>query len=727
MEEAGLRPDFIAGTSMGSIVGAFYALGYSAEEIDSIVRQVSWDQVLSNKVPLNYIAFEEKEYYDRYLVEFPIEDWRIKVGTGLIRGQMLSELMHYYFWPALAYKNFDEFPIPFRCVATDVRNGEALVFRDGSLPEALRASMAIPTAFTAVERDSNLLVDGGVVNNFPVELAQAWGADYIIGVNVGTKAVSEMPESMPDILMKLSMLPSTKRLSQQIKDCDVYIQPNLEGFDAASFSDALEILARGDSTGQEYLPALKQLAQKIGRTNVQPLPKIQETLIDIEAIEIEGNHLFSKNLILRKLNIALGQSASRQDLELGLRRVFGINGFKNIDYRIEANPEKPGAGILKIRVREKEADYLYGSLHADNLFSAGITLNYTSRDFIGKESRSIFALDISRNPRFRFDHYQYIKQDKRLAFNFRYDYGALQIPRYDEGELSDIGLSFTHRLEANVLTTQSLKESYGGGVFFQSSVSRLRFGVNALPGIRNSTQNLFGLRFSHTANDLNDRNFPTKGGESLFILNTYLDMGLRVRFDQGVDSVSLSNDNQGAKISEEDFNTLVDLLDPGIYFDLLWTQRKYLPLSAQWQLIPYSAAGLSIGRGLEGSIVNGFRLGGMQRVLINDVRVLGLQFGERETANFTLLGLQAQRILWEKLYLRGGINGLLNFSYLSLENWGQVLGGVRSFEADYLLGFGVEGVLRTFFGPIALGVSSNTLDWQPRYYVGLGFSFNYSD
>lgn len=204
-------------------------------------------------------------------------------------------------------------------------------------------------------------------------------------------------------------------------------------------------------------------------------------------------------------------------------------------------------------------------------------------------------------------------------------------------------------------------------------------------------------------------------------------MGLRVRFDQGVDSVSLSNDNQGAKISEEDFNTLVDLLDPGIYFDLLWTQRKYLPLSAQWQLIPYSAAGLSIGRGLEGSIVNGFRLGGMQRVLINDVRVLGLQFGERETANFTLLGLQAQRILWEKLYLRGGINGLLNFSYLSLENWGQVLGGVRSFEADYLLGFGVEGVLRTFFGPIALGVSSNTLDWQPRYYVGLGFSFNYSD
>jgi NTE family protein len=147
-----------------------YALGYSAHEIDSIIRRVDWDQVLSNSVPLNYIAFEEKEYYDRYLLGFPIQGYKVQIGSGLIRGQMLSEIMHYNLWPAVQYESFDDFPIPFRCLATNVGAGESVIFSGGSLPAALRASMAIPTAFTAIDRDSTLLVDGCVLNNFPAEV-----------------------------------------------------------------------------------------------------------------------------------------------------------------------------------------------------------------------------------------------------------------------------------------------------------------------------------------------------------------------------------------------------------------------------------------------------------------------------------------------------------------------------------------------------------------------------
>jgi len=440
MEEAGLRPDYIAGTSMGAIVGGLYALGYSASEIDNIIRQVDWDQVLSNSVPLNYIAFEEKEYYDRYLLGFPMKGFKIQIGSGLIRGQLLSEIMHYNLWPAVQYESFDDFPIPFRCLATDVGQGESVIFKDGSLPSALRASMAIPTAFTAIDQDSTLLVDGGVLNNFPAEIVKAMGADYIIGVNTGTNLKNDLPRTMPDILMTLSMIPSTRKLDGQMQLCNIYIEPPLDEFNAASFLDAEEILRIGDSTGQHYVGAFKKLALEMGMQRKPFSMGTINTAILIDSIDIRGNTIFSDDLILRKLNIAAGQYIKRDDLELGIRRVYGINGFSNIDYEIISNR---GTNTLRLKIREKARTNIFASLHADNIFSAGITLNYTTRELLGKESRSIFALDISRNPRFRFDYYKYLRQNKRLAFNFRYDYGALQLPSYQDGVLS-VSVRATH-------------------------------------------------------------------------------------------------------------------------------------------------------------------------------------------------------------------------------------------------------------------------------------------
>lgn len=133
MGEAGLRPDFIAGTSMGSVVGGLYAIGYSADEIEQILMAMDWDLVLSNQVPLNYISFEEKEYYNRYLVEFPIEGTSLKLPTGLIEGQVLGEFMRYYLWAAKEYESFDEFPMVFRCVGTNVSTGEPVLFEGGDL------------------------------------------------------------------------------------------------------------------------------------------------------------------------------------------------------------------------------------------------------------------------------------------------------------------------------------------------------------------------------------------------------------------------------------------------------------------------------------------------------------------------------------------------------------------------------------------------------------------
>lgn len=724
MEKAGLRPDFIAGTSMGSIVGGLYAIGYSADEIDSIMRGVDWDLVLSNKMPLDYIAFEEKEYYDRYLLEFPMEGFRPKIGTGLIRGQMLSELMNNYLWPSLQYDSFDDFPIPFRCVATDVNSGEARVFKEGSLAGALRASMAIPSAFTAVNRGDTILVDGGAINNFPVELAQARGMDYIIGVNVGTRLGSAVEGNMTEILMHLSMLESTKKLPKQIEACDIYIQPDLTEYNASSFSKASEILSIGDSTGKSFQAALHKLAEHFPEKRAAFSQRGKDFLMDVDSIEVVGNQLFSASLIRKKLGVQIGQAVHRIDLEQGLRRVFGTNGFKNVDYGFYQNAQ--GQQILRIKVLEKEKNYLFGSLHADNLFSAGLVLNYTSRDLLGPESRSIFTVDISRNPRFRFDYYKYFSRDKRFALNFRYDYEALQIPIYQEGNLQDINLSFNNRLQLNILTTQSLKESYAVGVFHERVRSILRIGNETPEGLRYSNQNTSGLRFFHTANDLNDRNFPTKGAESIFITNFYFDNNNGVALETGVDSIQFPT-LPGIYFSDALINEIINDLSPEPYFDILWSYRRYSYLTKNWQLIPYGGIGLSFGEGLQNSIVQGFRLGGMQRVQLRDIRVLGLQVAEGSEANFALAGLQLQYVSGKNVFLRMGLNALYTHPYNAWHDWQRLLVEGRDEQLDFLLGIGLEGVLKTFFGPISVGISTNQQDWKPRYYVGLGFSFNYSD
>lgn len=728
MEEAGLKPDFIAGTSMGSIVGGLYAIGYSASEIDSIMRAIDWDAVLSNKMPLNYIAFEEKEYYDRYLVEFPFVNYKLKVGTGLIRGQRLNELMHLFFWPALQYDNFDQFPIPFRCVATNVGTGKSQVFKSGSLPTALRASMAIPTAFTAVEQDSTLLVDGGVLNNFPVELAEEWGVDYIIGVNTGAKLNRDLPESMPEILMTLSMIPANEKLQEQAQKCDIYIQPKLDKYGAASFGDASEILAIGDSAGQQFLTKMRQLAAKIGAPRKAAKMGTVEKAITIDSIYLTGNHLFSDELILKKLGIASGQTVLRHDLLQGLRRVYGINGFKSIDYEIRKDLN--GQNGLYLRMLEKEANYFYASLHADNIFSSGLNLNFTARELLGRESRSIFALDISRNPRFRFDYYKYLQSYKRWAFNFRYDYGALQTPSYRDGELRNILISFSHRAHALFMTTQSLKESYAAGAFYENSRSRIRIGADIPDGLESSIQENYGFRLMHTANDLDNRNFPQKGGEAIAVINTYLGTTQTIRLEDGVDSLMLGGETLSGVsrfMNAEELSALAAALNPGVYVDALISARYFRGSAKNWQWVPFYAVGLSLGGGESNSVVNAFRLGGLQRLQQNDVRVLGLQFGEVVTANFALGGLMIQQVLWDDLFIRYGLNVLSYHPYRSLQGWGSLLTNGDYDELERIAGIGLEASWRTFLGPISAGISTNSGDWQPRYYLGLGFSFNYSD
>ena len=184
IDSAGLKVDYITGTSMGSIIGGLYAIGYSADTIEKIAKSIDWDLLLSNQSSMRSMIMDEKDEYGKYIIELPWVNHWFRFSTGVIEGEELWLKFSELFRPVYNIKDFSKFSIPFRCIATDISTGEAVELDSGEIVKAVRASMAIPSIFTAVEYGGHKLVDGGVVRNFPVTDVRKMGADIVIGDNV---------------------------------------------------------------------------------------------------------------------------------------------------------------------------------------------------------------------------------------------------------------------------------------------------------------------------------------------------------------------------------------------------------------------------------------------------------------------------------------------------------------------------------------------------------------
>jgi NTE family protein len=726
MEKAGIRPDYIVGTSMGSVIGGLYAIGYSADDLEAIIRSSDWELIVSNRVGFNDISFEEKEYYNRYLLELPVIDSKLTFPSGLIEGQKLSETLHYYTWPANDIHDFDSLPIPFRCITTDVRNGEGIVIKSGYLHDALRSSIAIPTFFTPFDMDSTIVVDGGVVNNFPVDVVKEMGADIVIGVNVSDEDFIDPKElgSFSAILMQLAMSKSYSKLRENIKDSDIYIKPDLKNNSTGSFSSYDEILKLGDLAGQQNFERFRALADSIGMNRPTLGIGLEVEPIVFSDIEITGNFLFSEILIRSKLDILPGELVTRNQVRNGISRVFGINGFYKVDYSII--PQDGDLFKLQIRVKEKPKNLLFASLHYDNLFSAGILLNLTMRDVIGKSSRTVIIGDISQNPKFRFDYYKYIGDQKRFAFNLRADYVNQEIPVYDSGEQKDLLRSIERRISANVMSTQSLNETFVLGSFYEFDKSNSEFDVQLPEGIDNAFRNFFGIRAAYSRNSLNDRNYPTKGTESIVDLRYLFANDYSVKLNNGVDTLFLNSDEGIVGIPAQDIPDFVKLLTPNGYISFYFKVRKYFQLNQKIQVIPNFATGLTISDQVEGPVFDNFVLGGIQRVRINDTGVWGLNYREFFKPNFAKVGIDLQYIPINNIYVRTGINALGVSDYIPISsNTSTVFDEFLS--SSGIIGYGIDLTYKSLLGPIVLGVGGNNADKSVRFHFGIGFSFNYSD
>ncbi|MCB0806337.1 MAG: patatin-like phospholipase family protein, partial [Bacteroidales bacterium] len=719
------------GTSMGSIIGGLYALGYSADQLDSIIRSVNWDLVLSNSIPFNYIAYEEKGYYARYLAEFELANGKLQLPSGLIEGQVLGDNLTRFTWPSNKYTDFDEFPIPFRCVATDVSTGKPIVFKEGSLAKAIRASMAIPTAFTAVDLDTTLAVDGGVVDNFPVEEVINMGADIVIGVSVGDGLKSAYDlEGMSQILFQVSMLPSLTRMETLIEQCGIYIRPDLKDNSTASFGKYAEILDLGYAAGDAHRSDFRKLADSLGLTAkpVQGL-KITDVRYKVGEIVVKGQDQSHSKLILSKLGIKVGDLISYNNLEKGIESVFGTTHFAKVASELEP-VEGTDMYRLTLIVREKESTLMKAAFHYDNVFSAGIVLNLTFRELLGKSSRTILLGDISKNPKMRVDYLKYIGKKQNLALHATYDYSSEQIPNYNKGKLEDIEVSYENQLALGFITTQSLGHSFYVGGLYRLLNQKFKFNNITPEGLKNGQFNVASLDLNYQSNTLNDRNYPTFGKEIAVLGRFSFYNDYQVKYDKGVDVIYIPLDLFGTIIewplTEEDFNNLIiDPFTPDRYGTLSVRYRQFINVSPYFQLIPLISSGITISESPEGSLFYNYRIGGFQRVKYDDVPFVGLNTYEADYDNFFIGGLFLQNVILKNFFLKYGANLLLPHDHVPVNDLKSL--GTKQFTDEAMLGYGAELTYKSFLGPVNLGLGNNTVDGRFRFYLSIGFSLNYSD
>ena len=349
LEEAGIPIDYIAGTSIGAIVGGLYAIGYDAADIDSLYRNQDWLFLLSDQVKRESETFLSKEEREKYIVHIPLsKERKVSLPAGYVKGQNIFNLFSKL---TVGYHQVDDFsnlPIPFRCVAVDLVDGKEVVFSSGSLPMAMRASMSIPGVFAPVEWKGKMLVDGGALNNLPVDVAKEMGADVIICVDLSTgwKKKEELKSPSAVVEQLISMMGQTK-YRKNMAEADLYINPSLKGFSAASFQpEAIDtMIQRGELAARQKWGELMDLKKTIyadacDSVNIQIMPhekpqKPSHTEVyHIGSIRIEGIGGEEEEWIRKKIALRDDSEVSPQEIDGTLAMLRGLNIFSRVEYRL---------------------------------------------------------------------------------------------------------------------------------------------------------------------------------------------------------------------------------------------------------------------------------------------------------------------------------------------------------------------------------------------------------
>lgn len=405
IDSLNIKVDYIAGTSMGAIIGSLYASGYSGKQLDSIFSSLYFDDVINDNLPRSAKTFYERDNSERYAVTLPFNNFKLKLPSALSRGQNVFNLLSKLTLHVTDISDFDKLPIPFFCVATDVETGKAVILDHGNLAQAVTASGAFPSLFQPVIIDDRVLIDGGVINNYPIDELKAKGMDVIIGVDVQDGlAKREDLNSAPAILLQINNYRTINDMIKKVEKTDIYIKPDITDYTVVSFSEGRKIIESGARAARSKMEGLEQLPKYKSSRGIE-LDLASKDSIAINEVIIRGNNRYSRAYILGKMKLEEYAKVSYADFNEGVNNLVATNNFTTFYYEFQKT-DRPNVYDLSATVDESEiTSFLKFGLHYDGLYKSAALVNFTKKRALLDDDVMSLDLILGDHVRYNFEYY----------------------------------------------------------------------------------------------------------------------------------------------------------------------------------------------------------------------------------------------------------------------------------------------------------------------------------
>ncbi|QQY83944.1 patatin-like phospholipase family protein [Tamlana sp. s12] len=405
IDSLGVKIDYIAGTSMGAIIGGLYAAGYSGKQLDSLFQVINFDDLISDELPRTSKTFSERTNAEKYAVKLPFNKFSVKLPSAISKGHNAYNLFSNLLFPVGSIDDFSKLPVPFFCIATNVENGEQVILNKGNLAQSILASGALPSLYQPVMINDAILVDGGVVNNYPVDELRDLGMDIIIGVDVQDGlADREHLSSAPDLLFQINNFRTINDMRLKVKKTDIYIKPDIMDYNMISFDDGQQIINLGREAALTKVKVLKKLPAYTKATAKKPLQYRNVDSISINHIRINGIKHYTRAYVLGKLKLKEKETVSYADFNEGVNNLVATDNFDTFEYQLKQSKDTVGYDLVA-RVRESSVDaYLKLGVHYDDLYKTAVLLNLTKKRLLFKNDEMSFDLILGDNVRYNFEY-----------------------------------------------------------------------------------------------------------------------------------------------------------------------------------------------------------------------------------------------------------------------------------------------------------------------------------
>ena len=698
LDSLGIEIDYVSGTSMGAIVGGMYASGYSAAEIEKKFKSIDWDAIITMRKNLEYSHPRIRETLGRHIINIPIEKGSIALASGAIEGQQLWNTLGDGFFPVRTIDDFSKLPIPFACVATDLETGDAVVMKDGDIVTAVRASMSIPTIFTAVERDGKKLVDGGIVLNFPVNVIKDMGADFVIGVNVseGLRTADELTSPI-DVLMQMGFFKGAQTYPENIKNTDIYIEPDIKNFTASNFRNIHEIIEIGKQTGRLYIDDLKEVlehkkpAKGISKTELKE--PLDEFIVD--SIVFHGLTNIRSWFVEDNVKIAAGDTITSSIINNNINKLYASGYFNRITYNLVADGDKT-RGTLEFIFEESAFTNLYFSFNYSTFMGVGFMGEMTIRKFLFYNTSLYTKALVGEMPAVKAGLDIFTGDSRKTWINMEARGNYLVFPLHkDFRYIAEYNrLYYTGELTFNMITGE---DSYltTGAAYYMQNLTPSRTLENHLKGSIHSFKILGGWKINSL-----DKHAFSRSGQLV-----------------SIDAAYFIGQSSSLSFHTSDGEVTSDLSEAGI------EQSDFLQTAIRWESNVFMNEKLTAFSQFQGGynffydqdFLNMFNMGGTANILDNQITFAGLTKYDVNSSSIFAGGLGLQYNLWEDLYLTPLVNlalydfKLMEMDLISMDNF--------VFGAGTVIGY--DAVV----GPIEITVSYSPQKGNVLAYLNLGWSF----